>query len=610
MSVNKSALFLFAVCILLLSGIPLILEPGAYYIIREELYFNFFSLLSVLSVSIYFLYSKDNISFCLNRADLFFLLFVVYAILRSIFITPNKTPQDNFLNIGLLAVLYLFFKHVFQKDKEISATAFITVMIIAGYIELISSYLQWFNIMPNLFPFFKFGGTLGNPGPFTIYLAAIDVILVNYILQPGENIKTIKKILIYLLLLFSIIIIAVSKIRASWIALVAGAFLVISFRFGLWSKFRQLQLYKRLLLTGGCCVLMIFFIVGLLTFKKDSASGRVFIWKNTINLIKDRPLFGVGYKNYIYNYNNFQSSAFLEGNYSEKDYYQADNVSMAFNDYLQITAEFGIIGLLLFIAVLFYTARSALPALKRYSPFTTGIVGCVAALLCASLFSYPLTILRIQVLFVLCLAMLSAKDQNNIISVNLPLAMNRIIVFILGLTGITILLFNALEYNKFRRWNNASKMYDNGHRHKAMQEYHTLYNSFKDYSFLFNYSSVLVSNGLYYEAMNVLDETGEYLNTYDYFLSLGDCYLLLNNPGKAEEAYVRAMSIIPSRIMPRYCIFKCAIAEKNSEKIQTAGKEILECKIKIENDLTKKIREETAKYLNREKEPGKARIIR
>ena len=67
-------------------------------------------------------------------------------------------------------------------------------MIIAGYIELISSYLQWFNLIANLFPFFKFGGTLGNPGPFAIYLAAIDVILLNYILQPGENIKIIKKI--------------------------------------------------------------------------------------------------------------------------------------------------------------------------------------------------------------------------------------------------------------------------------------------------------------------------------------------------------------------------------------------------------------------------------
>jgi len=250
MRVNKNVLFLIAVSILLLSGIPLVLESGAYYIIREELYFNFFSLLSLLSISIYFLYSKGNISFCLNRTDLFFLLFVVYAILRSILITPNKMPQDNFLNIGLLAVLYLVFKYAFQKNKEISVTAFITVVIIAGYIELFSSYLQWFNIMPNLFPFFKFGGTLGNPGPFAIYLAAIDVILFNYILQPDENIKTIKKILIYLLLLLSIIIIAVSKIRASWIALVAGAFLVISFRFGLWSKFRQLQLYKRFTIAG------------------------------------------------------------------------------------------------------------------------------------------------------------------------------------------------------------------------------------------------------------------------------------------------------------------------------------------------------------------------
>ena len=188
--------------------------------------------------------------------------------------------------------------------------------------------------------------------------------------------------------------------------------------------------------------------------------------------------------------------------------------------------------------------------------------------------------------------------------------MKRITVFILGLTGITLLVFNTLEYNKFRRWNNASKMYDNGHRHEALQEYHALYNSFKDYPFLFNYSSVLVSNGLYHEAMNVLEETGEHLNTYDYFMSLGNCYMLLNIPGRAEEAYARALSIVPSRIMPRYCIFKCAIAEKNYEKIQTAGKEVLECKIKIENDLTKKIREETAKYLNREKEPGKARIIR
>ena len=60
MLVNKSVILLFAVSILLLSGVPMLLEPKAYYIIREELYFNFFSLLSLLLVSIFFFTVPDT----------------------------------------------------------------------------------------------------------------------------------------------------------------------------------------------------------------------------------------------------------------------------------------------------------------------------------------------------------------------------------------------------------------------------------------------------------------------------------------------------------------------------------------------------------------------
>ena len=77
------------------------------------------------------------------------------------------------------------------------------------------------------------------------------------------------------------------------------------------------------------------------TFKGDDAAPiRITLWKNTMNMIKDRPLLGTGAGNFHITYSYYQSSAMKPSAYAESDYYKSGH---AHNDFLHALAEYGIL---------------------------------------------------------------------------------------------------------------------------------------------------------------------------------------------------------------------------------------------------------------------------
>ena len=106
-------------------------------------------------------------------------------------------------------------------------------------------------------------------------------------------------------------------------------------------------------------IVLSFIIVVLLSLgylKVDSLKGRLFIWKNTMVLIFQKPLFGHGSGSFTNTYNKYQVEYFKSGLGSDFEKNVADFVILAYNDFLEIGVELGLLGLglLMMILILFF----------------------------------------------------------------------------------------------------------------------------------------------------------------------------------------------------------------------------------------------------------------
>jgi len=136
---------------------------------------------------------------------------------------------------------------------------------------------------------------------------------------------------------------------------------------------------------------------------------RVATWKFTILLIKDHPLLGSGIGTFKYNSLGYQAKFFDQGD--NRTLYPYGFAGRAHNEYLQLWAELGIIGLIIFIWLMFAYFYYGLKILKKEKNtykqgVIIGLMGSVTAFLIDSLLWFPLHHSFTSFLFWLCLGLL------------------------------------------------------------------------------------------------------------------------------------------------------------------------------------------------------------
>jgi O-antigen polymerase len=93
--------------------------------------------------------------------------------------------------------------------------------------------------------------------------------------------------------------------------------------------------------------------ISLYFYKKDSADGRLLIWKSSWDMVTDKPFFGHGANAFQPNYMLYQA-AYFEKNPNSRFGNLADNVRAPFNEYLGFLIQFGVTGILLLSVLLFF----------------------------------------------------------------------------------------------------------------------------------------------------------------------------------------------------------------------------------------------------------------
>jgi len=152
-------------------------------------------------------------------------------------------------------------------------------------------------------------------------------------------------------------------------------------------------------------------------FTKDSSlKRRIAIWKFTTLMIKDHPVLGSGIGTFKYNSLNYQAKFFNQGeNRRLYPYGIADKVH---NEYLQLGAEIGILGLGIFLWLIITYFNYGIKLLKRLKDeykqgIVIGLMGGIVAVLIDGIFGFPLHLPATLVLFWLFIGLIVSLNHSE-----------------------------------------------------------------------------------------------------------------------------------------------------------------------------------------------------
>ena len=149
--------------------------------------------------------------------------------------------------------------------------------------------------------------------------------------------------------------------------------------------------------------------ISIASIQKEFTSGRrMAIWKFTTMMIKDHPILGSGVGTFKYNTVDYQAEFFSQGD--NRSLYPYGLAFNAHNEYLEVWADLGIIGLGIFLWMIIGYFYYGLRFLKRTKDnykqgAVIGLMGAVAAILIDGIFGFPLHLPATAILFWLFLGL-------------------------------------------------------------------------------------------------------------------------------------------------------------------------------------------------------------
>ncbi len=541
----------------------------------------------------------NNFKIKLNLLDLWISLYFLYSI-SILLAQKNKPISNDFFELISIYGFYLILKIYFSisaNSKTKQENYFFTSIMIATLIPIGIGVLEFSGVIKMFGSNFIMTGGFLNQGVFANYIATLLPFPIALILIKQQK---IIRILSFIIFLISLTVLILTTSRTAWISGLTSLIYLIFYGFNIKSlivKTLQTTLKKTIVAS----LVIIFICTGsifLYNFKKDSANGRLFTWKICLSAIKEKPLFGHGINSFHAAYNSHQINYFKENTEDIKNGMLANEAKYAFNDYLQIAIEKGLIGLFPFLVIVF--GIFLIPHKKHY--LLIAVKAAVLSTLICSLFSYPLINSIHYTLFFILIAYASSKHNSN--QYSFSFLKKRIVTLPISiLLACLISLSLSMQISHFyycNKWKTAYKMVQNKNFNYIPEIYHSLYPHFQNhYLFLFNYGSLLIKEGKSFEGIKILEHAQTINTSYNLFINLGDGYEKIKNYKLAEKYYNKASLLIPHKLTPKYFLLNLYQQTNDLEKAIQTAKAISNMEIKIYTPLAGQIKNDALKFLRK-----------
>ena len=554
-------------------------------------YFWFASTMSIVSIVLPFqLFRKSNI----YLTDVFVVLLIIYICIN--YACFGGQPNIHWWLTLLMIPLYVGIRTT--SDDERFVHKFFVVVLMIVLIQAVWGMLQLYGFVHSYHNLYKITGTLFNPGPYSGLVAMGAPLALSF--SSDKTLPRWEQWLGTATLFAATLVLLVTMSRSACLAAIFGSALI------MWKKF---QYQNSVLLSFKFVTRKVFFlIIGLLAvalltgiyfIKKDSADGRMLIWRASMENIKKRPLFGAGYGNFTVVYGDAQAAFFIKQKRTKSQIMIADSPDYAFNEYLQIAVELGLIGLLLFLFVVVSPFINLIfPHKKsrsvRYDLIVLRIL--LFTFLVFATFSYPFSVLPLSILFVFFLA-LSAPASGSI-SFTLHIVLKVIIVlicFYITAYGVYQILHRRTAYYE---WSSFRTIINENNYDESVQKYKVLYSALRhEKHFLFEYGQYLSKIGQYIESNKIFEEYLCYGSDPMVFNCMGNNFKEMGEFNKAENMYVHAMKIVPNRHYPLYLLMKLYKDIGQTQKAKTMATSLLQKPVKVHSMAIREMREDARKIM-------------
>lgn len=325
----------------------------------------------------------------------------------------NDIKYDGFITLFFYVLLFF----TARTCKNIGNKAFYAML---GSASIIAIYgiAQFYGFDPFILEIDRFPNvpytTIGNQNFVGTYLVLMLPFSIHYWLSERNNIAILSYILLFYCLL-------TTMSRGPWLGFIISItlyFVILLVRKSL--KLRQFALFlfvTIVVLLFFTAVseksvlarfLLIFFDFELIINNPNSAvpgSFRWFIWRKVVELIKERPVFGFGFANLGYAFEERFSLEILDV------FKRTMFIDEAHNEFLDIAVSTGIPSLIAYLAFLWFSFYKLLKTYFERINYNTAIIAAVFGYLIQSFFN--ISIVSVAYLFWILLGLFAQRTSDS-----------------------------------------------------------------------------------------------------------------------------------------------------------------------------------------------------
>ena len=418
------------------------------------------------------------------------------------------------------------------------------LLILAGAIEAIWGLLQVYGYEPSNHSLYALTGSFYNPGPYSGFLAMCVPVALHEWLEG----KRIWKHVALVALVLMLVVLPSGMSRSALVAALVASGYVLGMHYR-----EKVCRYWKYFCVGG--LLLVVLAIGAYHWKKDSADGRLLMWKVATQAVLDQPWQGVGWECVAGAYGEAQERYFASGIATEQEVHVAGAPEYVFNEYLQVAMAWGVpalCGILLLVGGCFYLGH-------RGRMF--GVCGGLLSLGMFSFSSYPFQFVEFIVALIALLVACMMRLRDVCLQVS---------VLIIGIV-VCLYLYDYREEHPIRK---AHTMFERAHSLHKAGEWEASTELLKETMRISSDAMIL----------NIIGKNCQALGYYE----------------EAEEWFIRSTHRLPNRIYPYYLLAKL-YAECSDvfarEKLEWAVKMVLEKEAKVESTAIRQMREEVKDLL-------------
>lgn len=446
---------------------------------------------------------------------------------------------------SLLVLLYLVIAHIkTEKEMNLIFKGIVLSSLISGIYGAMQhfghDFIPW-SIQWGTRP----GSTFGNPN----FAAGWWVMVLPLFASKFMTEKNNNRWFYLALTFFTAFNLYWGRTRGAWIASAISFFVGITFWFILKRKISTIL--SSIFVSIFCILIGFLFISQTFNLKNPSIIERKFKWATAWKMIEDYPAFGVGAGNLKVNFALYQAAVRETPPFKNELAFRATSESNVHNEYFQIWAETGTVGLISFLLIFVCWFGYFIKNCKTITPEKLwqeiGVLSSVSAFLVFSLTNFPLHIVPNACLLFFLLALSGFREEKKKVvaplqstSSNHFLCMTAIVAFVFIFAK---LIFPPLRADYFRRQAEILAAQNNFEKAVPLYQRAIELDFYRSERTAYDLGECYRKIGKIEEAIKAYEISVQLRNYGEIYNNIGNCYYLLGNKMKAARNWEIAIHL-------------------------------------------------------------------